>query len=397
MKKCKSCDAELNDSVKYCIYCGGNEFKNIKAAEDTPSVKTDEPIIPSVSVSEEAPVTTAVESPTEAPIPTVVTTTMTPAVAQKPVETSKAPKVRKKTSGFAKFCSAIFGLILTICLLALSLVLIVKFSLSEETVSTIGDNLEGKIADIEIGFLSESYDDDTTLSEFLFDNTASIREEYSRYLNEDISDEVREIIDDVLNAPFQSEFVADTINDYVAYVLYEDGRGYIRTEDIIELIEDNSRKIDSLEDSEVLSRFLIIMDEAVRKSGMTEALDLRDIEDENEEVFEIIRYAFSGVPEMILIAVSLLMIVLIFVLRRDRNKAFTKVGRAFINTALFNILIAAGVFFGGKFLNTEYPLGTEIYEAVLNPIRTCPTNLAIGFMAGGFIFVIIGSIVRRKY
>lgn len=396
MKRCKSCDAELNDSVKYCIYCGGNEFKNIKATEEPSPVEAEEPITPITADVEETPIMApGDEIPTvvSAPVPTA----MTSAVVQQPVETSKAPKARKNTSGFAKFCSTICGFLLTICLLALSLVLMVKFSLSEETFESIGDNLEGKIADIEIGFLSESIDDDATLSEFLFDNTARIRDEYSRYLNEDISDEVREIIDDVLNAPFQSEFLADTINDYVSYVLYDDGKGYIRTEDILELIEDNSKKIKGLKNSEVLSRFLIIMDEAVRTSGMTEALDLRDIEDENEEVFETIRYVFSGVPEAVLIAASLLMIVLIFVLRRDRYKAFAKIGRAFTNTALFNLLIVAGIVFGGVFLNKKYPLGTEIYEAVLNPIRMWPAIVAAGFMVVGFVFVIIGKIVRRKY
>lgn len=401
MKRCVSCDAELNDSAKFCGYCGGSEFRSVETAEaetSKPVEETDVTPEPEAVISVTEPVTEEFLTPEPAKEETPATAPVVPApkVVEKATEPKKV-KTRKKTSGFAKFCSWICSLLLTIFLIVLSVVLMIRFSLSEQMFDSVGEKLEGNIADIEIGFLSESMDEDETLADFLFDHTRTAREQYYMYTNRDISDEVRDGIEEVLDAPFLIRFITDTMGDFVSFVLYDEGKGYIETEDIIELIDDNRKKIDSISDSEVSARFLVMMEDALKSAGITEALDLRVFEDDYESLFSTIRFIFSGIVEIILASIAFLLIVFIFLLRRDRYKAFAKTGRAFIVTAIFDLLIVAGTIVGVSFLNKEYPIGTEIYDAVLNPIRMWTAGEAAAFMVVGFIFVIIGKIVKRKY
>lgn len=384
MKRCLSCDAELNDSVKFCGYCGGSEFSAEGKEElPTPAVAAEE-IVSMPPVSEVIP-----------PVAPVVETVQ-PIITMAPANPVPV-KEPKRVSGFAKFCSGVCGFLLTITLIVLSLILLLRFSLSEDAISSVGDNLEGKVADIEIGFLSESIDDGDTLADYLFDKTLRVRKQYSSYVNEDINDEVRESIEEVLNASFLSDFLADTISDYVSFVLYDEGKGYIKVEDIIELIEDNRKKVERLADNEVSARFLVMVDDAVRSSGILEAMDFREVEDANEGLFTTVRFCFSGIVEVILAAIALLMIVIIFVLRKDRHKAFSKTGRAFVVTAVVDLLVVGGTVAGVIFLNKAYPFGTEIYNAVLSPIRMWGAAEAGVFVVVGIVFIIIGKIVKRKY
>lgn len=374
MKKCVSCGAEMSDSTNFCAMCGGSVFQ--------PVTQKQEPSNQAMEQSE--------------PAYTAQTVQVNP-VLQEEQSTTKVKKERKPVSGGVKILSVVCSLFLTILLIILCIITLVKHSLSEESFSSIGSDLEGKVADIRIGFLDESLDEDDTLSDFAFDRAMKVRRQYSAYINESISKEVADSIEDILNEPFLTEFIADTMSDYVSFILYDEGRGYIKTDDIVELIENNSKKVERISNNRVDDRFLQMVEDGIEKSGALKSMDLRVVEEENEGLFKTIRFFFSNVMSIVLIVVSVLLIVLIFVLRRDRYKAFTKTGYAFITTGIVSLLVLIGTFIAGSMLNNSYPFGNDIYDVVFSPIRLCGTVETIIFFFVGILFVVIGNLIKKKY
>ena len=332
MKKCVSCGAETLDSTNFCAMCGGSVFQPV--------------------VQEQVPANQAMEQ--SEPAYTAQTVQVNP-VLQEEQKATKVKKERKPVSGGAKFLSVLCSIFLTFSLIILCITTLVKYSLSEESFASIGSDLEGKVADIRIGFWDESLDEDDTLADLVYDGAMKVRKQYSAYINESINKEVANGIVDILNEPFLTEFITDTMSDYVSFILYDEGRGYIKTDEIIELIE------------------------------------------ENEGLFKAIRFFFSEVLTIVLIVVSVLLIVLIFVLRRDRYKAFTKTGYALVTTGIVSLLILIGTFIAGSMLSNVYPFGNDIYDAVFSPIRLCGTVETSIFFFVGILFVVIGNLIKRKY
>lgn len=374
MKKCVSCGAETLDSTNFCAMCGGSVFQPV--------------------VQEQVPANQAMEQ--SEPAYTAQTVQVNP-VLQEEQKATKVKKERKPVSGGAKFLSVLCSIFLTFSLIILCITTLVKYSLSEESFASIGSDLEGKVADIRIGFLDESLDEDDTLSDLVYDGAMKVRKQYSAYINESINKEVADSIEDILNEPFLTEFITDTMSDYVSFILYDEGRGYIKTDDIIELIEDNSKKVERISNNEVSDRFLQMVEDGIEKSGALKSMDLRIVEEENEGLFKIIRFFFSEVLTIVLIVVSVLLIVLIFVLRRDRYKAFTKTGYALVTTGIVSLLILIGTFIAGSMLSNVYPFGNDIYDAVFSPIRLCGTVETSIFFFVGILFVVIGNLIKRKY
>lgn len=377
MKKCVSCGTEMSDNINFCAMCGGNVFQPIMQNQES-----------NVQMPQDDFVQTA--QPTQ--VGQFLQTGELPQYNAVPIK-----KERKPVSGGAKFVSSVCAFFLTNFLIILSVTMLIKFSLSEDSLASMGNKLEGEIADIQVGFLDKSLDEDATLADFIFAETMKVREEYSSYVNADINEDIKESIEDILDASFLIEFVTDTLNDYISFILYDEGKGYIKADDVIELIEDNRKKVEALSNNDVNKKFLQMIEDAVETSGALEATDFRKVEENNEGLFNIIRFFFSGVVQIVLIVMSLLLIVLIFVLRRDRNKAFTKTGGAFITTGIVSLLVLIGTFVAGSMLNKSYPFGDDVYNAVLSPIRRWGIIETIVFLLVGILLIIVGKVIKRKY
>lgn len=378
MKKCMSCGSEMTDSASFCAMCGGNTFQALES-----NTATSQSVVAPAGTSSSSQVTSQVIIPA--------------GNVQTQVVSPKMKKVCGPVSGGTKFGSGVIVFVLSLIMILLSSMFIIRFSLSEGAINSVAKNLEGKIADIEVGFLDRSMDDDVTLSEFVFERTMRARMQNSSYVNMNINDDVQESIEDILNEPFLSQFLADTFSDYVEFILYDRGRGYLKVTDITELIEDNQKKIEKLSDNHVSTKFITMVEEAVTESGVLEELDMREVEKDNRGLFGTIRLLFSGVIEVSFILIALLLVAILFVIRRDRYKACTLTGSAFIITGAFDLLLVGGTVIGAIMANNEYPFGIEIYNGILSPLRLYSGISVACFLVVGIIFVVIGKLLKRNY
>lgn len=381
MKRCISCNKVLRDECRFCSQCGHNEFVSIPADIEEPESNPvrNVPIGGSESVSD-ASADTVIGTVTDTECKESTTTEAAEVMEQ-------GQPIRKRASWGTRIFTWFLCIFITLFMILGSLFLLLRFSVSETAIFLAADGLDGKVSEIQVGFLMEGERDSLTLSEYVYDNMGF---PYNRFISEDG-------IEDLLNEDFIREFVADRLSDYVSFVLYDKGDGAITADDIAELLDDNRRAFEKAAGCSLDDIGLYEIGYDIESEGILEAIDLAAHEREYRDVLSVIRILFSGIVEGIFLAVAAALIIWVLILRKDKDHACAGIAATFIITGTLHFMIVAATFILAGIANKTMTFGMDLYHALLKPIRLFGILEAAGLIILGLIFIFIAKLLKRKY
>lgn len=364
MKRCMTCDSMMEDDCRFCSACGGSNFEQnpesyVEAVVSTEAANQGSAVSQAEAANRGNAVSQA-EAVNQGSVPSQ-------AKAKEPAGGENEESV----SLGVKLLTGLLCILLTLVLMTGSILLLIRVALSESAMDVVTEKLSGqmeqKVSGEILDVLSES----------------------------GVDSDVVEIVETLLEKEFAGTFLMETAYDYTEFLLYEEGKGYIEADDIIELIEDNKKSVEKALGEPVTEELLSAVKQNLEKSGVLEAIDFGEFEEEYEEELEVVRFVFSGIVEIFLAVIALLFIISIFVLRSDRHTAWIKTGGVFIITGIFDLLLVAGTFIAVLLLKDISTVGSIMGNMVLWPLRISGIVVAMAFVVLGSIFTLIGKLLKR--
>ncbi len=306
------------------------------------------------------------------------------------VAVPSAEKATKKNavSGGKKALAVTLCLFMSVIAVVASVVLLLRASVSEKTIESAMGRVfeEDELADVKIGELVDAKDEDTTVAEYVY---SMLDAQTQAQINE-------KDIEKLLNEKFVQDFVTEKMNDYLSDALYDDGRGKIKTDEIMELLEDNSKKIEKLTGIPMTARNLADIRETIEESHVLKEMKLSAYTKDYDSAFSALRLFFSDGLRVLLIVLGCLLLAGVFLVLPDRVKACHYVGVAFIAAGCMNILMVVASFALPGIVDNVLPLGEGVYRKIFASMRLHSVIQTVAVTAVGVIFVLIAKCCRRK-
>jgi len=254
---------------------------------------------------------------------------------------------------------------------------------------------DGNVGEIKVGeILNEidsdaDYDEDLTLSEFVYDN---LSDEQKETISQDDVDEIFESTKDI------NDYAAGVLEDYSSVLLGESETASINTDDIVELIEDNENSI-----SKVIGRDLTDSD----YERVEEVMDEHDIEEKttlsreklldsnlDEEDMELIEIFYSSNDVINLVLIAIMVVCVILILLFNLHKPYRVFGIPAVTTLIVGIGAYAVTFFSREQILSQLDNRESFEEAILSGLVKA-VNEAIKKTAK--IYIIVGIILLVVY
>lgn len=348
MKKCTVCQKVVVDQVRFCSQCGNNSFESM----DVPVNNGD--LMPK----------------------TVPAATTTPA-AEEPVA-----KPAKTVSTGAKVASVFLSILLVTITFAISMLIVFKATFSEKNTAAIASSFAEDITDVKLGQLLGE-DEDVTLDEYIYDQFDTT---YQLFVSER---DIRKLLEE----NFISEFIVEKVEDYTSDLFYNNGRGTLDADEIIELLDDNSKTIEKATGYALTDADLNNLEESLEDSIDWDDLKLSTYTTGNI-VFSTLRVAFSPAVLVILSIIACLLTLWIFVICKSKKYAFCCVGIDLLITGILNGIFALATFIIATPLKELLSFLSDAIDKLFVPARSCALLEALAFGGIGLLILIVIKLIN---
>lgn len=330
MKRCTSCNQLLDNDSRFCSNCGGQMLEDVIFQEGTISKK----------------------------------------------KTNNGAINGRRETIAVTLC-----VLMSIIAILASLMFLLRASVSEEAVQSAMNKAFDDFADIPIGSLVDE-EEDTTISEFVY---SMLEEKYQSQIG-------KKNLRKLLNEEFVQDFVAEKMNDYLSDALYDNGRGKIKIDEIMELLEDNGEKIQKLTGFPMSEYNLDYIQNVIEDSRILKKTKLSTYAKDYESEFSVLRFFFSDAVSILLVVLGILLLAGIFFVLPDKTKACYYVGIAFIVVGCMNLFMVVISFSLPGMANDVLALGRKVYEQIFAPMRLRSVIQAVVVTAVG-----VGCMLFAKY
>lgn len=302
---------------------------------------------------------------------------------------SPVKKTPRKLSSGQKAIAVTLCLFMTVVAGLASLVLLLRASVSEDALETAMSRVfdEEDLADLQIGELVGAKKDDTTIAEYVY----SMLDEQSQT---QISEKE---IEELLNESFVQDFMTEKMSDYLSDALYDNKKGKIKTEEIMELLKDNDKKIQKLTGIPMSEVNLREVENYIEDNDILKEVKLSAYTREYKSEFSTLRFFFSDKLRLVLIALGILLLAGVFLVLPDRVKACGYVGIVFIVVGCMNMLVVFMSVALPGIADNVLPLGEDIYKQLFASLRLHSVIQTLVVMAIGVACVLFAKCCKRKF
>lgn len=269
-----------------------------------------------------------------------------------------------------------------------SLAFLLHASISEKTIEATMSEVfeEDDLADFEIGELVDAKEEDMTLAEYVY---SMLDEQAQTWITP-------EDMEELLNEGFVLDFVTEKMKDYLSDALYGNKKGKIKTAEIMELLENNDKKIEKLTGVPMSKNNLRVIEEYIEDNKILKEAKLSVYTKEYESEFSTLRFLFSDKLRILLVALGILLLAAVFLVLPDRMKACCYVGTAFIVVGCMNVLLVVMSFALPGIVDNVLPLGEEVYKEMFASMRVHSLIQTAVALAVGAACVLLAVYSKRR-
>lgn len=269
-----------------------------------------------------------------------------------------------------------------------SLAFLLHASISEKTIEATMSEVfeEDELADFEIGELVDAKEEDMTLAEYAY---SMLDEQAQTWITP-------KDMEELLNEGFVLDFVTEKMKDYLSDALYGNNKGKIKTAEIMELLEDNDKKIEKLTGVSMSKNNLRVIEEYIEDNKILKEAKLSVYTKKYESEFSTLRFLFSDKLRILLVVLGILLLAAVFLVLSDRMKACCYVGIAFIVVGCMNVLLVVMSFALPGIVDNVLPLGEEVYKEMFASMRLHSVIQTAVALVVGAACVLLATCSKRR-
>lgn len=380
---CQNCGAEISTGTNFCIYCGAST-----ASDNAKTTHDEQPV--TVEVPSEAPQQAPAAQPTQdAPMPAHETEhdpTDTAVATEEPVPTqdnTSRPKIKKRRGIGATLLAILWCVILFIGSVALVALVGTNQALSEDSFSTIADELLSNIDDIPISDFSKELPVGSTAVDLILamtekEGTTLNRRDLKQFLaHEDVVD-----------------FIAKTLSTYVNDIKNNSKKAMIDESAFRDFIEDCRETLaDELNVYIGYSEIDKIVETTV-EAGILDYTNAKELKKSAPEVYMVLHYVLSDWMVWAIGGLMVLMAILLMMANRwsiirisgDLGTTLT------VSGALTALCFALSPILIGKVI-PGLPV-PELFSTVLSCVITPFMLTALCVLGCGIFLIIVNAIAK---